>query len=182
MHLAVAHSQQHHKTLLIDGDLRRPSVHKRFNLTNTLQALERVLLDGMPWRVRSRTLRPSRARCCRSVRFPAAQPFGSACPGSNESSTKPPANTISSFSTRPRCSEFPLQMAAAADGVVIVARAGQTSRKGVASVVSTLNRLRANIVGLVLNEVHREISDTYYYYGYYGKYYRHYNTSGEKRG
>jgi Mrp family chromosome partitioning ATPase len=68
----------------------------------------------------------------------------------------------------------PLIMATASDGVVIVARAGQTSRKGVSSVLSTLTRLRANVLGLVLNEVHREISDTYYYYGYYGKYYKHY--------
>ena len=37
----------------------------------------------------------------------------------------------------------PLQMATAVDGVVIVARAGQTSRKGVASVLNTLHRLRA---------------------------------------
>src|SRR6266850_1549179 len=71
----------------------------------------------------------------------------------------------------------PLQMATAVDGVVIVARAGETSRKGVASVLSTLRRLRANVIGLVLNEVHKEISDTYYYYGYYGKYYKHYNSS-----
>jgi Mrp family chromosome partitioning ATPase len=70
----------------------------------------------------------------------------------------------------------PLQMAALADGVVIVARAGQTSRKGVASVLSTLQRLRANVVGVVLNEVHKEISNSYYYYGYYGKYYKHYNS------
>ena len=70
-------------------------------------------------------------------------------------------------------------MATAVDGVVIVARAGQTSRKGVASVLNTLHRLRAKVIGLVLNEVHREISDTYYYYGYYGKYYKHYNgTNG----
>lgn len=73
----------------------------------------------------------------------------------------------------------PLQMAALADGVVIVARAGQTSRKGVASVLSTLQRLRANIVGVVLNEVHKEISNSYYYYGYYGKYYKHYNPEKE---
>ena len=53
-------------------------------------------------------------------------------------------------------------------------RAGQTSRKGVASVLNTLHRLRANVVGMVLNEVHKEISDTYYYYGYYGKYYKYY--------
>jgi Mrp family chromosome partitioning ATPase len=66
----------------------------------------------------------------------------------------------------------PLQMATAVDGVVVVTRAGQTSRKAVASVVETLTRLRANVVGLVLNEVHRHISDSYYYYGYYRKYYR----------
>jgi hypothetical protein len=29
-----------------------------------------------------------------------------------------------------------------------------------------------NILGLVLNEVKRDHSDSYYYYGYYGKYYR----------
>ncbi|MEP7353723.1 MAG: AAA family ATPase, partial [Acidobacteriota bacterium] len=66
----------------------------------------------------------------------------------------------------------PLQMATAVDGVIIVARAGQTSRKAVASVIATLNRLRANIIGLVLNEVHKNLSDSYYYYGYYRSYYR----------
>ena len=29
------------------------------------------------------------------------------------------------------------------------------------------------MVGLVLNEVHNKISDSYYYYGYYRKYYHH---------
>jgi len=62
-------------------------------------------------------------------------------------------------------------MAAAVDGVVVVARAGQTSRKAVASVLATLNRLRAKVVGVVLNEVHKELSDSYYYYGYYRSYY-----------
>ena len=65
----------------------------------------------------------------------------------------------------------PLQMATAVDGVVVVARAGETAANGVASVLATLTRLRANVVGLVLNEVHQEISRSYYYYGYYRKYY-----------
>jgi Mrp family chromosome partitioning ATPase len=52
-----------------------------------------------------------------------------------------------------------------------VARAGQTSRKAVASVLATLTRLRAKVVGLVLNEVHKELSESYYYYGYYRSYY-----------
>jgi polysaccharide biosynthesis transport protein len=65
----------------------------------------------------------------------------------------------------------PLQMATAVDGVVIVTRAGETSRKAVSAVIGTLNRLRANVLGVVLNQVHQEMSDSYYYYGHYGKYY-----------
>ena len=62
-------------------------------------------------------------------------------------------------------------MATAVDGVIVVARAGDTSRKALSSVVTTLARLRANLVGVVLNEVHKELSDSYYYYGYYRSYY-----------
>ena len=71
----------------------------------------------------------------------------------------------------------PLQMATVVDGVVVVSLAGQTNRKAIGSVMATLQRLRANVVGLVLNEVTHESSDSYYYYGYYGKkykYYKHY--------
>ena len=69
----------------------------------------------------------------------------------------------------------PLQMATAVDGVVIVARAGQTSRKGRRECTQHAASAEGECGGLVLNEVHKEISDTYYYYGYYGKYYKHYN-------
>ena len=70
----------------------------------------------------------------------------------------------------------PLQMAASADGVLIVTRAGQTDRKAVAVVLNTLNELRANVIGVVLNEVRKDLSSSYYYYGYgyYGKYYGKY--------
>ena len=37
----------------------------------------------------------------------------------------------------------PLQMATAVDGVLVVARAGRTTRKAVATVLATLNRVRA---------------------------------------
>jgi polysaccharide biosynthesis transport protein len=60
-----------------------------------------------------------------------------------------------------------LQMASAADGVVIISRAGETKRKIVATVVSTLQRIRANILGVVLNRVTQQTSsDGYSYYGY----------------
>jgi len=71
----------------------------------------------------------------------------------------------------------PLEMATAVDGVVVVTRAGQTTRKAVASVLAILTRLRANTLGIVLNEVRQDMSESYYYYANYAKYYR----EGDKR-
>jgi len=53
--------------------------------------------------------------------------------------------------------------------VLIISLAGDTRRKAVAEVISVLNRLRANIIGVVLNQVSQNTSaDGYSYYGYYG--------------
>ena len=60
------------------------------------------------------------------------------------------------------------------DGVVVVTLAGQTSRTAIANVLSNLKRLKANVIGVALNEVRADMSDRYYYYGYYGKYYSKY--------
>jgi Mrp family chromosome partitioning ATPase len=61
-----------------------------------------------------------------------------------------------------------LQMAAAADGVLIVSRAANTKRKAVAAVLSALNRIHANKLGIVLNQVDAKTSaDSYAYQAYY---------------
>jgi Mrp family chromosome partitioning ATPase len=59
----------------------------------------------------------------------------------------------------------------------MVAKAGETNRKTVGSALNTLQRVRANVVGIVLNSVTSNMSDSYRYYGYYGKYYRYYKTA-----
>ena len=64
-----------------------------------------------------------------------------------------------------------MQVAKAVDGVVVMARAGQTSKRAVATVLATLKRLRANVVGLVLNEVNKTNANGLYYYNDYRKYY-----------
>ena len=63
--------------------------------------------------------------------------------------------------------------------VALIALAGQTNRKALASVVNTLVRLRANVLGVVLNEVTKDAGDSYYYHGYYGKYSRYYHHANE---
>jgi Mrp family chromosome partitioning ATPase len=64
----------------------------------------------------------------------------------------------------------PLEMANAVDGVVMVTRAGRTPRKAVAIVLAMLARMRANTLGIVLNDVHQEQGDSYRYYTSYARY------------
>jgi len=172
-HLAATHAEQHHRTLLIDGDLRRPSVHKRFGISSAV-GLSNVLVGEVPWR--------------EALVQPAGLPDLDVLPAG------PPSRRAADLIGRglmelledagsqydlvildaPPLLGFaePLQMATAVDGVVVVTRAGETNRKAVGAVIATLQRLRANVMGLVLNQVHQEMSDSYYYYSHYGKYYR----------
>ena len=177
VHLAIAHAQQKHKTLLIDGDLRRPGVHGKLGI-NPETGLAVVLQNGMLWREKLVKLSdlpdldilPSghSSRC-------AANLIGAKLPRILEEAAGEYDLIIIDSPPMLGFPE-PLQMAAAVDGVVVVARAGQTNRNAVGSALSTLQRVRANVIGLVLNEVTSDMSDGYHYYGYYGKYSRYYKT------
>ena len=172
VHLAVAHSDQRKKTLIIDCDLRRPSVHQKLNIHPT-QGLSNVLTEEIGWRdVIMKIDRhpyldiiaagpPSRR---------ASDLIGSRMVELLEEASKEYDLIIVDSPPLLGFAE-PLQMATAADGVIVVTKAGQTSRKAVATVIQTLQRLRANVVGVVLNQVKKDMSDSYYYYGYYRKYY-----------
>ena len=172
-HLAATHAGQNKRTLLIDGDLRRPSVHRLYQVPNDV-GLSNVLLQQLSWR--DAVIR---------IEHPLGLDILTAGPSTRRASDLIGASLaeIVEQATReydlvvldaPPLLGFaePLQMATAVDGVIVVARAGDTSRKALSSVVGTLSRLRANLVGVVLNEVHREVSaGYYYYYGHYSKYY-----------
>jgi capsular exopolysaccharide synthesis family protein len=174
VHLAIANADHGKKTLLVDGDLRRPSIHAKFGL-NPKEGLSNVLTGELPWQ---------------DVVLPVAGkpnlsllPSG---PGSHRAADligPRLSSLLDEFAKEydlvildaPPLLGFAecLQMATAADGVLIVSRAGETKRKAVAAVISTLLRLRANIIGVVLNQVSRNTSsDGYSNYGYY--HYGHY--------
>ena len=171
--LAAAHAEQGLRTLLIDGDLRRPSVHRTFNL-NGGGGLAGALRSDSDWR----------AAVIPVDRLPELHvlPAGPASRETADLMGRSLMRMIEEASAdydlivvdAPPMLGFPepLQMAAAVDGVLVVARAGRTTRKAVAAVLATLNRVRARTVGVVLNQVHRELSDSYYYYDDYRAYYR----------
>jgi capsular exopolysaccharide synthesis family protein len=169
-HLAMAHAQQNHKTLLIDCDLRRPSMHLKLGLkANT--GLSAVLLHGIAWRsvtmevpgVPNLDVLPTG-----SSSRQAADMIGKVLPQILEEAA---AEYDLVLVDSPPALGFPepLQMATAVDGVAVIALAGQTDRKALAAVVNMLQRLRTNVVGVVLNEVTKELGHGYYY-GYYGNY------------
>lgn len=173
-HLAVAHALQNHKTLLIDADLRRPSVHRSFNISGAA-GLSDVLVGERCWR--ELLSRPE------GLPNLAILPAG---PPSRRASDLIGRGIASLLDEATRDYDWvivdappllgfaePLQLATVVDGVLVVARAGHTDRKAVASVINTLRRLRANVIGIVLNAVHHRLGGGYYYYSYrrYGKYY-----------
>jgi capsular exopolysaccharide synthesis family protein len=175
VHLAIAHSLQGRRTLLIDADLRRPSVHTHLGIPND-RGLSHVIggegewrdaiqkteaypdLDTLPAGPASRRAADRLGGTLDKLLIEAEKAYDLVIVDS------PP---LLGFAE-------PLQMAAVVDGVVVIALVAQTNRNAVASVLNSLKRLKTNVIGVVLNEVHEDMSDRYYYYGYYGKYYSKY--------
>ncbi|MFN7993897.1 MAG: polysaccharide biosynthesis tyrosine autokinase [Bryobacteraceae bacterium] len=176
VHLALAHAQQKHKTLLIDCDLRRPGVHGKLGLSPET-GLSTVLQNGMHWREKLVKLNDVPDLDILPVGHSsrvAADLIGVKLPRILEEAI--PEYDLVVIDSPPILGfPEPLQMAAAVDGVVMVAKAGETSRKAVGSALTTLQRVRANVVGLVLNEITKDLSASYNYYGYYGKYGKYYH-------
>lgn len=172
IHLAIAHAEQGKRTLIIDADLRRPGVHKRLNVEG-LRGLSNVLVGEVSWR---EAVSHSDQWANLDV-LPAGQASRRASDliGSmmvdilDEASREYDLILVDA----PPLLGFAeaMQIATAVDGVVVVAKAGQTSRKAVATVFATLSRLRANVIGLVLNRVSKHDSHGYYYYTDYNRYY-----------
>lgn len=172
-HLALTHAAQRQRTLLIDGDLRRPSLHRRFQMPASI-GLSSVLMSDIPWR--DAVLRaPGMAHL---DILPAGPPSYCAAGLMGQGLAQLLREAAAEYDLivldAPPLLGFaePLEMATAVDGVVVVTRAGKTSRQAAASVLAMLARLRANTLGVVLNEVRQDTSESYYYYADFAKYYR----------
>lgn len=170
--LAAVHAGQGKRTLLIDGDLRRPSIHRNFNLPGVV-GLFNVLMGEIPWREALLGVEEIPNLSILAAGPPTRRASDLIGRSLSELIEEASGEFDLVIVDAPPLLGFaePLQMATAVDGVVIVARAGQTTRKAVGMVLTLLTRLRVKVVGVVLNEVHKELSDSYYYYGYYRSYY-----------
>jgi succinoglycan biosynthesis transport protein ExoP len=173
LYLAAAHSHQQLKTLLIDGDMRRPVIKLGITgdrglsdvVNGTIHWKEAIQtpydypdLDILPAGPSSRRVADRIGIVLRSILDEAEREYDLVVIDS------PP---LLGFAE-------PLEIAALADSVVVVARAGRTNRSAVTSAVGQLKRVHANIIGVVLNGVRVDMSSKYYYYS--SQYYSHYAT------
>ena len=178
-HLAIANADRGKRTLLVDGDLRRPSLHAKFGLTPN-EGFSNVLTGELPWQQvvlpiennPNLSLLPSGLGSHR-----AADLIGPRLAALLDEFAKEYDLVILDSPPLLGFAEC-LQIATAADGVLIVSRAGETRRRAVAEVIGVLRRLRANVVGVVLNQMTYNTSpDGYAYHGYHGNYYSAYRKS-----
>jgi succinoglycan biosynthesis transport protein ExoP len=172
--LAIANAARGKRTLLVDADLRRPSVHPRFGLQPRV-GLSSVLNGEVSWQ--------DAVIQIDSIPLLTLLPSG---PGSHRAADligHQLSELLDQFEQEfdlvildsPPCLAFAecLQMATAADGVLLITKAGETRRAAVIRVLTTLKRVHANIVGLILNQMKKDTSsDGYGYYNYrYGNEY-----------
>jgi capsular exopolysaccharide synthesis family protein len=178
--LAILFAQNKARVLLIDADLRRPSVHQLLSVPQS-PGLSGILAHEGPVNLVTRS-GPVRGLDV----LPAGSPqnFSAERLGSEAMKTlidqarnrydwviidSPPALGLSDASV----------IATVADAVVVVCSGDKTPRQAVRHVADQLGAVRATVLGVVLNRVdlHRH---SYYYGRYYSAYYGSETEAGKK--
>jgi capsular exopolysaccharide synthesis family protein len=164
-HMAAANASRGKRTLLIDADLRFPVQHLLFN-TASKEGLTSAISDGRLLRdIRQSAGRnenldvvvagPSSEHLCALVAVKVSELLAEAVKEYDLIIVDAPPMLFLSE---------PIQLACITDGVLVIGHAGQTDQRSVAAVFSTLRRVRANILGLVINRADPSQSATYKYY------------------
>jgi len=173
---AVVLAQKGVRVLLIDADLRRPSIHKTLGM-GPHTGLSNVLTG-------SATLENA---ITRSSVLPNLFILTAGTPPPN------PAELLASANMRDVLAQLreeydhividtppslsvtdAVVLSPRADAVVLVIRSGQTTKQALRRSRDILTQVNAKVVGVLLNAVDLSSPDYYYYYEYQGKYARYY--------
>ena len=173
---AVVLAQKGVRVLLIDADLRRPSIHKTLGM-GPHSGLSNVLTGSTKLE----------NAITRTAVLPNLFVLAAGTPPPN------PAELLASANMRDVLSQLreeydhividtppslsvtdAVVLSPRADAVVLVIRSGQTTKQALRRSRDILTQVNAKVVGVLLNAVDLSSPDYYYYYEYQGKYARYY--------
>jgi polysaccharide biosynthesis transport protein len=167
--LAASMSQAENNVILVDGDLRSPTIHKMMMINETpglgdLFINKTTLSDAL---VESKIdprlkILPAGSHPPNSAELMSSQKMDSILEELNDCADYilfdgPPAFVADS-----------VVLSTKVDGILLVVNYGQTRRNALKSVKTQLQQINAPIIGVVLNRLPQSFS--------YGRYYRRYNT------
>ena len=168
--LAVMLAQNGFKCVLVDVDLRRPTIHKNFNLSNE-KGLTTLLFDPeLPVDAVTQKANSDNLSIITSGDLPQnpSELIGSQRMADIVKQLKE-AYDLVIFDTPP---VLPVAdatvLSTLVDGVLIVLQPEKTSFSAARQTIKSLQRMRANIIGVVLNDVkmNGSLYKTYYRHGY----------------
>jgi polysaccharide biosynthesis transport protein len=183
--LAIVLAQTGLKTLLVDADLRRPSVHKAFQL-HSPQGLSSYLTQEVddPDLITHKTEVPNlHVVCCGSVPSTPSELIGSKRMMDLLLIIRERYDRIILDSPPISAVSDPLIIGAMSDGVVFVTKFNKIRREHARKSIQRLQDAGIYVVGAVLNDIDFEGKDSYYYsyYYYQNRYYSsHYSNQGGK--
>ena len=163
--LALSMAQDDKKVILIDCDLRKPSLHKKFKVSN-LVGLSDVII-GKTDLVKAVHKYSKNLVLLTSGKIPpnpsemlSSKIMESLLETLRESFDyiildTPPVQAVTDSQI----------LSTKADGTILVVRAEKTKRESVQNAVNLLKKVNANIIGIVLNGVDSSRNKYYYYYG-----------------
>jgi len=162
--LAAVMAQANKRVILLEGDLRRPRVHKALGMSNQV-GLSDVFRGQMDIRDVARYSKVKDLAVITSGSLPPnpAELLGSARMGHILSRLVESASVVI-IDSPPFVVTDATVLAAKVDGVLLVIQPGKTHAEAAKAMLAQLNRAGAHVVGVVLNRVPRKNAN---YYGYY---------------
>lgn len=163
--LALVLAQGESKVLLVDCDMRRPSVHKKFRISNTYGISDLLVgnkkMESVAHKYNDNlTIVPSG-----KIPPNPAEMLGSKAMTAFLEEMKKHFDYIV-LDTPPLQAVADAQiLSTKVDGSLIVVRAGVTKKDAVHDAVSIINKVNGNIIGTVLNAADNSKDKYYYYYG-----------------
>lgn len=162
--LALSLAQSGNKVLLVDCDMRKPSVHKNFRITNTYGISDILLQKKKVTEVAYSYNKNLSIITAGKVPPNPAEMLASKAMTAFLKEMKDHFDYIV-LDTPPVQAVADAQiLSTKTDGTLVVVRAGVTKKDEVKNTINTLNKINANIIGTILHAVDNTRNKYQYYY------------------